>query len=51
MNKHLRFIAGAICPKCKTKDKIALTGDDKKIFCINCDYFEQKPDQKKNTRN
>ena len=40
--KRLRFVSGAICPKCKKIDKIALTEDDKKIFCVNCDFEESK---------
>ena len=44
--KRLRFVSGAICPKCKKIDKIALTEDDKKIFCVNCDFEESKPEIK-----
>ena len=40
--KRLRFVSGAICPKCKKIDKIALTEDDKKIFCVSCDIEEFK---------
>ena len=42
MNDFKRFIAGAICPNCKSKDTIALSPDDKKIFCVSCDYKEYK---------
>ena len=42
MNDFRRFVAGAICPKCKKVDTIALTADDKKIFCVSCDFEELK---------
>ena len=41
--KGIRFIAGAICPSCKLLDRIALTADDKKIYCTNCSFEELKP--------
>ena len=34
----IRFIAGAVCPSCKAQDKIAITPDDKTIYCLNCDF-------------
>ena len=44
MNKQqLKFIAGAICPKCKALDRIAVTYDDEKIICVSCDFEELKP--------
>ena len=42
MNDFRRFVAGAICPKCKKIDTIALSADDKRIFCVSCDYEEYK---------
>ena len=39
----IRFIAGAVCPSCKAQDKIAITPDDKTIYCLNCDFKEKKP--------
>ena len=44
--KRLRFVSGAICPKCKKIDKIALAKDDKKIFCVSCDFEEYKSEIK-----
>ena len=35
-----------ICPKCKKIDKIALTKDDKKIFCVSCDFEEYRSEIK-----
>jgi len=33
-----RFIAGAICPKCKAQDTMALTKEDEveKVTCVAC---------------
>jgi len=42
MNDFRRFVAGAICPNCKKKDTIALSADDKRIFCVTCDFEEYK---------
>ena len=39
----IRFIAGAVCPSCKAQDKIAITADDKTIYCISCNYKEDRP--------
>ena len=42
-NKFIRFIAGAVCPSCKLQDKIAITPDDKTIYCLSCDFKEHRP--------
>tara|TARA_B100001029_G_C15019995_1_gene429891 strand:+ start:1077 stop:1295 length:219 start_codon:yes stop_codon:yes gene_type:complete len=47
--RFIRFIAGAVCPSCKEQDKIAISPDDKTIYCINCDYKEKKPVDIENT--
>tara|TARA_Y100001949_G_C15951290_1_gene314862 strand:+ start:954 stop:1130 length:177 start_codon:yes stop_codon:yes gene_type:complete len=44
----IRFIAGAVCPNCKEMDKIAITPDDQKIYCISCNYKETKLKEAKN---
>jgi uncharacterized metal-binding protein (TIGR02443 family) len=33
-----RFIAGAVCPKCKAQDTMALTKEDEveKVTCVAC---------------
>lgn len=40
MNKAIkkRFIAGAVCPKCKTMDTMALTKENgvEKVTCVSC---------------
>lgn len=43
-----RFVAGATCPKCKTKDSIVLFKENnvETIECIECDYREQQTEQK-----
>ena len=47
MTKELiRFIAGAVCPNCKEMDKIAITADDKTIYCLSCDFKEHRPEPK-----
>ena len=39
----IRFIAGAVCPSCKEQDKIAISPDDKLIYCLSCDFQEHRP--------
>ena len=41
----IRFIAGAVCPSCKAQDKIAITPDDKTIYCISSDYKEHRTEE------
>jgi len=40
MNKVIkkRFIAGAVCPKCKSMDTMALTKENgvEKVTCVSC---------------
>jgi uncharacterized metal-binding protein (TIGR02443 family) len=43
----IRFIAGAVCPNCKEMDKIAITADDKIIYCLSCNFKEHRPEPKK----
>tara|TARA_B100000965_G_scaffold355148_1_gene332318 strand:+ start:1259 stop:1471 length:213 start_codon:yes stop_codon:yes gene_type:complete len=43
----IRFIAGAVCPLCKAQDKIAISPDDKTIYCLNCNFVEKKPEDTK----
>jgi len=35
-----RFIAGAVCPKCKAQDTLALTKEDgvEKVTCVSCGH-------------
>ncbi|MEK9649642.1 MAG: YheV family putative metal-binding protein [Gammaproteobacteria bacterium] len=49
--KKTRFIAGAICPSCGSIDRVALTPDDQKIYCTNCDFAEVKTPEKSNSKN
>ena len=37
-NHKKRFISGAICPKCKAMDTMALTKEDgvEKVTCVSC---------------
>lgn len=46
--KKKRFIAGAVCPKCKAQDTIMLyfENNTEKLKCVACDYTEaQAPEQ------
>jgi len=38
MKPKKRFIAGAICPKCKAQDTMALTKENgvEKVTCVSC---------------
>ncbi|MDP5032166.1 MAG: YheV family putative metal-binding protein [Paraglaciecola sp.] len=43
-----RFVAGAVCPKCKAQDSIMLYFENnvEKIECVHCDYHESQVDKK-----
>ncbi len=42
-----RFIAGAICPKCKAMDTMALTKEDgvEKVTCVSCGEQMSQPEE------
>ena len=46
MKRFVQFIAGAICPECKSQDTIALNPADDEIYCVNCDFVEKRPKEK-----
>ena len=46
MKRFVQFIAGAICPECKSKDTIALNPSDDEIYCVKCDFIEKRPELK-----
>tara|TARA_B100000614_G_C14496173_1_gene472716 strand:- start:92 stop:304 length:213 start_codon:yes stop_codon:yes gene_type:complete len=46
MKRFVQFIAGAICPECKSKDTIALNPRDDEIYCVKCDFIEKRPELK-----
>ena len=51
MKRFVQFIAGAICPDCKSKDTIALNPSNDEIYCVKCNFVEKRPetnDLKKN---
>ncbi len=51
MKRFIQFIAGAICPDCKSKDTIALNPSNDEIYCVKCNFVEKRPeinDLKKN---
>lgn len=43
-----RFVAGAVCPKCKAQDSIMLHFENnvEQIECVHCDYHESQVDKK-----
>lgn len=43
MNKFIQFIAGAVCPSCKAQDTIAINTEDDLIYCVKCDFKENRP--------
>ena len=46
MKKFVQFIAGAVCPTCKSQDTIALNPSDDEIYCVKCDFVEKRPKEK-----
>ena len=46
MKKFVQFIAGAVCPNCKSQDTIALNPSDDEIYCVRCDFVEKRPKEK-----
>ena len=46
MKRFVQFIAGAICPECKSQDTIALNPADDEIYCVKCDFVEKRPEEK-----
>ena len=46
MKKFVQFIAGAVCPNCKSQDTIALNPSDDEIYCVKCDFIEKRPKEK-----
>ena len=46
MKKFVQFIAGAVCPNCKSQDTIALKPSDDEIYCVKCDFVEKRPKEK-----
>ena len=44
MKRFVQFIAGAICPDCKSKDTIALNPTNDEIYCVKCNFVEKKPE-------
>lgn len=47
IKKRKRFVAGAICPKCKAQDTIMLFFENnvEKLQCVKCDYQEAQTEQ------
>ena len=43
MKKYVQFIAGAVCPKCKDVDTIAISPNNDEIYCVKCNFKEKRP--------
>ena len=43
MKKFVQFIAGAVCPECKSLDTIAINANDDEIYCVKCKFKEKRP--------
>ncbi|RLA47911.1 MAG: hypothetical protein DRR04_08575 [Gammaproteobacteria bacterium] len=39
-----RFIAGAVCPRCASMDKIVVNLDTDQRECVACGFSEERPD-------
>lgn len=46
MKRFVQFIAGAVCPECKSLDTIAISADDNEIYCVKCEFKEKRPTDK-----
>ncbi len=46
MKKFVQFIAGAVCPECKSLDTIAINANDDEIYCVKCEFKEKRPTDK-----
>ena len=51
MKRFVQFIAGAICPDCKSKDTIALNPTNDEIYCVKCNFVEKRLELKETKRN
>ena len=43
MKKFVQFIAGAVCPECKSLDTIAINVNNDEIYCVKCEFKEKRP--------
>ena len=43
MKKFVQFIAGAVCPECKSLNTIAINANDDEIYCVKCEFKEKRP--------
>ena len=49
MKRFVQFIAGAVCPKCKQIDTIAINKQNDQIYCVKCDFKDNRPIEATNT--
>ena len=39
----VRFIAGAVCPRCGVVDRIVVSGDGSTRRCVDCGFGDERP--------
>ena len=39
----VRFIAGAVCPRCGVMDRIVVSGDGATRRCVDCGFGDERP--------
>ena len=42
-NRHRRFIAGAVCPRCAAMDTMVVDLDSDRRECVSCGFGEERP--------
>ena len=45
MKRFVQFIAGAVCPECKQIDTIAINKKNDQIYCVKCDFKDNRPEE------
>ena len=48
MKRFVQFIAGAVCPECKQIDTIAINKKNDQIYCVKCDFKDNRPEEATN---
>jgi len=48
--KMVKFIAGATCPSCSAKDTIAINAENNLIYCVKCEFTEERPKEINNKK-
>ena len=48
--KMVQFISGATCPSCSAKDTIAINAENNLIYCVKCEFTEERPKEINNKK-